>query len=157
MTSFTSGSFARYLNRMPFEQRGEGLKKILPHCTQRFQELAGETLSLISTIRKEFEDQRFDAELGSMVANLARLAEGNRELFHRSEAFGTDEQKGSMKRLLDKQITSLEAMHGNLKSFSGNLALIEASADQGAAPAEDLKFINQGFQEIIKELENEKR
>jgi hypothetical protein len=148
-----SPAFGRFVDRMPFEDRDKELARILPGCTPRFRELAGACRGMVRRIREEFREQHADAELGAIVGNLVRLANANRELVHRSESFGTAEQKASMQRMLERQVSSLEMMEGHLRAFSGNLALIEAKAEE-TPPAEGLRFINQGLEDALKELDH---
>ena len=151
--TLSSPAFSRYVNRMPFEERGRELKRLLPGCTPRFRELAHECIALTERIRAEFKDKSSDDEIGAIIGNLRLLSEANGELLQRSRAFGTREQKEAMDRLLGRQESSLETMHGQLKAFSGNLTLLEARTEQQAAPTDDLRFINQGLEEAIKELD----
>jgi hypothetical protein len=152
--NLSSPALKEFLNRMPYESRGRELKRLLPGCTRRFRELGAECLSLTEKIGAEFGDQGDDAELGSIVGNLVRLAESNRELRERSQAFGTAEQKNAMDRLLDRQLASLENILTQLKAFSGNLTLLRATTEQGAVSVDDLRAINQGLEEALKEVDN---
>ena len=132
-------------------QRASQLKRILPGCTERFRGLAEQCMGLIETVGKEFRDQRYESELATLVGNLQRLAESNAELHHRWKAFGTSDQKAAMERHLDAQEGSLATMQASLKELAGNLALIEAAADQETASTEGLRDINRGLEELMKE------
>jgi hypothetical protein len=151
--ALASPAFRTYVNRMPFEERAAALQKLLPGCAPKFRELTGECLALTGRIRSEFKSQDSDAEIGALIGNLRRLAEANRELLGRSRAFGTQAQKDDMQRLMRRQEESLATMLDHLKAFSGNLTLLEARTEQQALPVDDLRFINQGLEEAIKEFD----
>jgi hypothetical protein len=151
--AIASPGFGAYVNRMPFEERAASLQKLLPGCAPKFRELAEECLALTRRIQAEFKGRDSDAEIGALIGNLRRLAEANRELLGRSHAFGTQAQKDDMQRLMRRHEESLSTMHEHLKAFSGNLTLLEARSEQQALPMDDLRFINQGLEEAIKEFD----
>ena len=155
--ALTSPGFRAYVNRTPLEEKRAQIARILPGCTERFRDLARQCVALIQTVGKEFSDQRYDEELGSLVNNLLRLAEANAELNHRIGAFGTAGQKASMQKALETQADSLSRMQSSLKELAGNLSLIEAAADQQSASTEGLRDINAGLEEMMKELGNESK
>jgi len=152
--ALTSPAFRAYVNRTPLEEERARIARILPGCTERFQDLARQCMTLIQTVGKEFRDQRYEGELGALVNNLLRLAEANAELNHRVGAFGTAGQKASMQEALEAQADSLARMHSSLKELAGNLSLIEATAEQQSASSEGLHDINAGLEEMMKEWRN---
>ena len=152
--SLTSPAFRAYVNRTPLEEKRAQIARMLPGCTERFQDLARQCMALIQTVGREFRDQRYEEELGNLVNNLLRLAEANAELNHRTGAFGTAGQKSSMQKALDAQADSLSRMQSSLKELAGNLSLIEAAADQQSASTEGLRDINAGLEELMKEWSN---
>jgi len=153
--AFTSPGFRKYVNRTPLQERASELKKLLPRCTKRFRELAEQSMTLLEKVGKEFKDQRYDSELAALVSNLVRLTGSNAELHERWKDFGTPEQKAAMERHLEAQARSLLTMQAGLKELAGNLALVEAAADQQGASAAGLRDINQGLEEMMKELSDE--
>jgi hypothetical protein len=153
--SLTAPAFRAYVNRTPLQEKREQIGRILPGCTERFQDLARQCMTLIQSVGKEFRGQRYDEELGTLVNNLLRLAESNAELNHRIRAFGTSAQKADMQKALDAQADSLSRMQSSLKELAGNLSLIEAAADQQEASTEGLRDINAGLEELMKEWSNE--
>jgi hypothetical protein len=155
--ALTSPRFRAYVNRGPHEEIRERLRGILPRCTERFQQGARESLALIDDVAREFRDQAYGEELGTLVNTLGRLAESNAELTHRLRTFGTDTQKKQMQRALDAQVESLGRMQASLKELAGNLSLIEAASDQQAASSGSLRDINAGLEEVMKELSSEPR
>ncbi len=146
-----SQAFGRFVNALPSEERNAEIHRILPSCTERFRDLARQCLALIDRIGKEFKDQDYGEELGTLVSNLRRLAESNSELNRRWQAFGTPEQKRAMGQRLEAQAGSLQTMLGSLKELAGNLSLIEASSEPSTASAAGIRDINRGLEELMKE------
>jgi hypothetical protein len=155
--ALTSPRFRAYVNRTPLQEKKAALSGLLPGCTDRFQDLAHQCMTLIESVGREFNDQRYDEELGNLVNNLVRLAESNGELAHRWKAYGTASQKADMQRALDAQADSLAKMQTSLRELAGNLSLIEAAADQQAASMEGLHDINSGLEELMKEWSSESK
>jgi hypothetical protein len=151
-----SASFRAYVNRAPLSERQRRLRAALPGCTTRFRDLALANLALIGSVGREFPDQRYDEELGTLSGTLARLAEANAELAHRARAYGSSAQKAQMERALEAQAASLSRMETSLRELAGNLALVEAQTDARDTSAEGLRDINESLEELLKEWSREK-
>lgn len=148
-----SKQFQSKLNRMPYEDKEKNARKILRECPPAFRTPALESLDLIAKINADFQSSQYEEDLALMTVNLLNLAKNHQQLYKRYQHFGTTEQKASMKTLLEKQIGSMNSTLKTLKTFGGNLTLLDAGSDQPVS--DELKFINQGLKEVIQEFEND--
>ncbi|NJL59900.1 MAG: hypothetical protein HC887_09915 [Desulfobacteraceae bacterium] len=87
-----------------------------------------------------------------MLINLTDLTRNHLQLYSRSRQFGTDEQQQAMMGLIQQQIRSVEESLTALKRFSGNLTLFDSQINTQKDIDEELKLINQGLQEAIREV-----
>jgi hypothetical protein len=87
-----------------------------------------------------------------LMKNLSELAHNHLQLYSRSREFGTEEQKKEMEELILRQIKSVEDSFIALKRFSGNLTLFDSQLTGQKEIDAELKNINQGLQEAIKEV-----
>jgi len=153
--AFSSPALRGRLATMPYERQAEGLRRTLAGCAAEFREMALECAALVERISAEFKEDS-QLELGLVLANLSTLAVSNRELVERARAFGTEEQKARMRRLMDRQLDSVRGALKSLQAFSGNLTLLEARADRSTVDTDQLKYVNEGLQEVLQELSDER-
>ncbi len=132
------------------------LKKILKTGSPDFRAPAEKSLALIRKISVSFPDDTYTGELDLMLQNIHFLAESNAELYRRTGSFGTEDQKESMNRLLARQVNSINNTYEILQRFSGNLTLMDANVNEQALNQNlELKLINQGLQDTIREIQND--
>ncbi len=147
-----SEEFRRRYNRMPEESDSNDLEKLMSQCHPEFARAVRECLILIEKIRKEFQKQAFQGEVEGLLSNLTELTRNHLQLYSRSRQFGTDEQQKEMQGLILQQIRSVEESLTALKRFSGNLTLFDSQINTQKDIDEELKLINQGLQEAIREV-----
>ncbi len=148
-----SKAFKQHLNTMPYEEQINELKNILKECPPNFSDIAGKCIDLIQKVKKDFTDQHYSYEMDYMVSNIVNLSENHKQLYQRYLNFGTEEQKQNMKVMLNSQIKSINNTLNTLKTFSGNLTLLDANAEKSAEAAGELKEINKSLKEVIEELD----
>jgi hypothetical protein len=151
--SIKSGAFKEHLNKMPYEEQISELKEILKECPQDYRKIAGACIELIQKVKADFKDQRYSYEMDYMVSNIINLSENHKQLYKRYLDFGNQEQKQNMKNILDSQMKSIANTLNTLKTFSGNLTLLDANAEKSAEAAGELKEINKSLKEVIEELD----
>lgn len=147
-----SEEFRRRYNRMPDETDSNDLEKLMSQCHPEFARAVRECLIMIEKIRKEFQRQAFQGEVEGLLINLTDLTRNHLQLYSRSRQFGTDEQQQTMQELIRQQIRSVEESLTALKRFSGNLTLFDSQINTQKDIDEELKLINQGLQEAIREV-----
>jgi hypothetical protein len=147
-----SETFWRRYNRMPEEIDNDELGKLLLGCHPAFRQAATECLIMVKKIRKEFKGKSFQDEVDWLMKNLTDLAQNHIQLYSRSREFGTEEQKQAMNDLIGQQVKSVEDSLVALKRFSGNLTLFDSQLNTQKEIDAELKTINQGLQEAIKEV-----
>ncbi len=147
-----SEEFRRRYNRMPDEIDRDDLEKLVSQCHPEFARYVRECLIMIGKIRKEFQRQAFQGEVEGLLMNLTDLTRNHLQLYSRSRQFGTDEQQQAMQELIRQQIGSVEESLTALKRFSGNLTLFDSQINTQKDIDEELKLINQGLQEAIREV-----
>jgi hypothetical protein len=150
--AFKSKAFRERLNRMPYEDQGKEVETIIRDCPEAFRAPALESIKLIRGINTEFAGKAYGYELEMMLSNIRGLAQSHRTLWSRSRQFGDAAQQKKMNALLESQVTAVNGALGTLRTLSGNLTLLEANAEQSQAAADELKDINEGLKEVIKEL-----
>lgn len=147
-----SEEFRRRYNRMPDETDSDDLEKLVSQCHPEFTRAVRECLMMIEKTRKEFQKQAFQGEVEGLLINLKELTRNHLQLYSRSRQFGTDEQQQAMMGLIRQQIRSVEESLTALKRFSGNLTLFDSQINTQKDIDEELKLINQGLQEAIREV-----
>lgn len=152
---FRSGDFQRRYRRRQDMDRIEEIRNLLTGCLPDFQKPALECLALAEKIRQEFSESSFQDEVDTLLTNLAELTHNHVELLDRSGKFGTDQQKASMKGLLDHQTASVRSALTALKRFSGNLTLFDTHLKDRQEIDGELKAINSGLQDAIQEVHHE--
>ncbi|MBN2351291.1 MAG: hypothetical protein JXD23_01895 [Spirochaetales bacterium] len=153
--AFKSEAFRARLNRMPYENDGKETASLLGECPERFRRPALESVGLIGKINAEFPDRAYSAELDLMLMNIRELAKNHKTLWTRSQSFGNAAQRKEMEQILENQTATIASTLATLKTFSGNLTLLEADAAQtgnavglrNAAGA--LKDLNSGLKEVL--------
>jgi hypothetical protein len=150
-----SDVFSRKYNQIPDAIRMEELEKLLGLCLPSFKKPAQECLALAHKIREEFKDETFLGQVDDLLQNLGELARNHSELLERSQKFGTEKQRLTMLRLLEDQTRSVEGSLTALKGFSGNLTLFDLHAKDQKEIDRELKDINLGLQEAIKEVQHD--
>ncbi len=146
-----SDSFGRRYYGLPAAVEEGDLKRLLDRCEPDFQTPALACLALAHRIRNEFKAERFHDEVDAVLRNLGELARNHVELRHRAQTFGTAAQKQTMGRMLRGQAESVEGALDALKKFSGNLTLFDLQVRDQAEIDTELKAINMGLQEAMKE------
>jgi hypothetical protein len=152
--AFHSKAFKNYCMKKPEMERYNELNSIFKDCPDNFKNPAEECVELIRKMKDEFSDMHYDYEMDEMLLNIKILAENHRELYLRYLKFGTRKQKTEMKALLDSQVSSIQNTLTTLKSFSGNLSLLDAETSGGLNPISELKYTNEDLKKAIEELDN---
>jgi hypothetical protein len=150
--AFKSEAFRRRLNRMPYEDRGREVTELVRDCPEQFRRPALESINLIRRIESEFTGRTYSTELTLMLDNIHELTKSHRTLWIRSREFGDAAQKKRMDALLAGQVAAVNGALATLRTFSGNLTLLEANEERSRAATDELKDINEGLKEVIKEL-----
>jgi hypothetical protein len=148
-----SGAFRQRYTQLPHELELKELNKLLESCAETFRRPAQECLALLESTRREFQSQAFQSELDLIFYNLSDLSRNHVLLYGRRNQFGTDEQKRTMQSILQQQVRSVENSLSALRSFSGNLTLLDAHPEDHAKMGSNLKAINQELQNVIQEVE----
>ncbi len=152
VVAFKSEAFKKRLNRMPYEDRGKEVAELVRDCPEQFRRPALESIELIRRIDNEFAGRAYRGELALMLSNIHELAQNHRTLWTRSRQFGDVAQKKKMDTMLEGQIAAVNGALATLRTFSGNLTLLEANEEGSRAATNELKDINEGLKEVIKEL-----
>lgn len=152
---FRSDVFQKKYRSVPEEIETVDLENLLQDCTPSFRKPAMACLILARKIHEKFKTQAFHDEVNSLLQHLAELAVNHKELLERSREFGTDEQKQAMERLLQQQAETVEASLSALKRFSGNLTLFDLHFKDQKEIDGEIKAINLGLQEAIREIQHE--
>ena len=149
---FKSGAFRQRYTQLPYELERKELKALLESSAAPFRKPALELLELLNNTRLEFQSQSFQSELDSMFFNLADLSRNHVQLFNRVHQFGTEKQQAKMVDILQQQERSVKNSLEALRSFSGNLTLLDAHPEDHAKMGGNLKAINQELQNVIQEV-----
>ncbi len=147
-----SEEFRRLYHGLPEALEEGDLKRLLAFCEPGFREPALECLALAEKIRREFKDQGFIEEVDSMLTHLFQLTRNHTELYQRAQTFGTEDQKEAMRRMLSRQAASVEDALTAMKRFSGNLTLFDLRMKDQKEIDTELKAINMGLQDALKEV-----
>ncbi|GBC63933.1 hypothetical protein DENIS_4933 [Desulfonema ishimotonii] len=150
-----SDVFRRKYNHIPEIPEIRSLEALLVPCHPSFRQPATECLALVGKIRKEFRAGAFQEEVDALLRNLAELARNHTELLERSRQFGTQQQKEAMARLLKEQGQSVDSSLTALRRFSGNLTLFDTHIRDQTEIDGELKAINVGLQEAIREIQHD--
>jgi len=148
-----SGAFRQRYTQLPHELEQKELKKLLASCAETFRQPAQECLDLLESTRREFQSQSFQSELDRIFYNLFDLSRNHVLLYTRLQQFGTDEQKRTMQSILQQQVRSVKNSLTALRSFSGNLTLLDAHPEDYEKMGSNLKAINEELQNVIQEVE----
>jgi hypothetical protein len=145
--------FRQHYNQMPYETDLKELEKTLASCSEAFRKPAQECLALLAKIRREFHQAAtFQAELDRIFQNLFDLSRNHGQFYARTKEFGSAQQKQTMQNVLQQQVLSVENSLTALKTFSGNLTLLDTHPEEYNNMGNDLKTINQGLQNVIQEV-----
>ncbi len=147
-----SQAFRQLYMRLPNELDMKELKKLLRTCSDSFRKPAQECLALLDNTRQEFQSQTFQSELDRIFQNLFDLSRNHSLLYARLQQFGTTQQQKAMQHILQQQVRSVENSLTALKTFSGNLTLLDAHPEDYERMGSDLKAINQELQNVIQEV-----
>lgn len=149
-----SETFRRRYHGVPEALDAGDLRRLLDQCDPTFQKPALECLTVAERIRKEFKGQAFLEDVDAMLQNLGELARNHAELRHRSQAFGTQQQRQTMKELLQQQARSVDGTLVALKRLGGNLTLFDLRVKDQREIDGELKAINAGLQDAMKEVDD---
>ncbi len=144
--------FRRRYHGVPDALDEGDLRRLLDGCDPAFRTPALECLALAAQIRREFKDQAFLDEVDGVLQNLGELARNHTELFHRSRTFGTDQQQRTMQGMLQQQARSVDGALVALKRLGGNLTLFDLQVKDQREIDGELKAINAGLQDAMKEV-----
>jgi hypothetical protein len=148
-----SPDFRQRYNQMPYETDLKELEKTLASCSEAFRKPAQECLALLAKIRREFRQAAtFQDELDRIFQNLFDLSRNHVQFYARTKEFGSAQQKQTMQNVLKQQVLSVENSLTALKTFSGNLTLLDTHPEEYDNMGNDLKTINQGLQNVIQEV-----
>jgi len=147
-----SETFWRRYNRMPEEMDTDEFKASLKDAHPAFIQAVEKCMEMVHKIQKEFKSKSFQGEVDWLMKSLTDLTQNHIQLYSRSREFGTEEQKQEMNNLIGQQIKSVEDSLVALKRFSGNLTLFDSQINAQKEIDAELKAINQGLQEAIKEV-----
>lgn len=149
-----SETFRRRYHGVP-DALGEGdLRRLLDECDPTFRKPALECLAVARRIREEFRGQAFLEDVDAVLRNLGELARNHAELRHRSRDFGTDQQRQTMNELLRNQGRSVDGALVALKRLGGNLTLFDLRVKDQREIDGELKAINAGLQDAMKEVDH---
>jgi hypothetical protein len=147
--AFKSADFRKRLNTMPYENQGKEVTALVSDCPEPFKKPALDSIRLIQKINLEFPERTYSSELDMMLLNIRELSRNHKTLWTRSQDFGDAAQKKKMDAILGDQLKAIDTTLSTLKTFSGNLTLIEADASQTTSAAGELKDLNEGLKEVI--------
>jgi xanthine/uracil/vitamin C permease (AzgA family) len=151
-----SREYRDFLDKTGLDENRRELFTHVNRCPVGFGKMFREAVDLIDLIKKEFTTDASGYELDFLLANLSNLCKDTASLYERSGKFGDETQKARMKQLLAGNVEKLSSVLGSLKTLSGNLTLINSSAGEADGVVEELKSINLGLSEAIKETSDEK-
>jgi hypothetical protein len=140
--------YNRYKDDVPLEN----FRKTLGKCHPAFAKAAADCLAMVQKIQKEFEDRSFHEDVSGLLLNLQYLTANHLLLYQRYRQFGTADQKKDMERLIFEQVDSVNNSLSALMRFSGNLTLFDSKVGGQTEIDAELKLINQGLQEAMKEI-----
>ncbi|MFP4388061.1 MAG: hypothetical protein ACLFPR_03815 [Desulfococcaceae bacterium] len=149
-----SDIFRRRYHVVPEALDAADLRRLLEDCGPAFRKPALECLALAERIREEFQGQAFLDDVDAVLQNLGELARNHRELLQRSQTFGTDQQRETMKALLHQQAQSVDGALVALKRLGGNLTLFDLRLKDQREIDGELKAINAGLQDAMKEVDH---
>lgn len=149
---FTSNTFRQIVQQLPYKANVHSLETVLKSCSPAFRKPAQECLALLDRTRQEFQSQTFHSELDLIFQNLYDLSQNHAQLYTRVQTFGTADQKRTMQHLLQQQISSVENSLNSLKTFSGNLTLLDTNPIDHEQMGNSLKAINDELQHVIQEV-----
>jgi hypothetical protein len=147
-----SNVFRALYNQLPYKTDMEALEKLLKSCSESFGRPARECVALLDKTRQEFQSRVFQSELDGIFQNLSDLSQNHAQLYSRFQQFGTAQQKQTMQDILKQQVRSVENSLTALKTFSGNLTLLDTHPEDYEKMGSDLKAINQELQNVIQEV-----
>ena len=148
----TSATFRQLAQQLPYKANVHSLAAVLKSCSPAFQKPAQECLALLDRTRQEFQSRTFHNELDRIFQNLYDLSQNHAQLYTRVQKFGTAEQKRTMQHLIQQQVQSVENSLNSLKTFSGNLTLLDTNPGDYEQMGNDLKAINDELQHVIQEV-----
>ncbi len=148
----TSKTFRQLIEQQPYKANMNTLAATLKSCSPAFRKPAQDCLALLDRTRQEFQSQTFHSELDRIFQNLYDLSQNHAQLYTRVQKFGTAEQKRTMQHLIKQQVQSVENTLNSLKTFSGNLTLLDTNPDEYEQMGNDLKAINDELQHVIQEV-----
>lgn len=147
-----SGTFRSLVRQQPYKTTMDSLNATLKSCSPAFRKPAQDCLALLDRTRQEFQSATFHSELDRIFQNLYDLSINHAQLYTRVKKFGTAEQKRTMQHLLQQQVRSVENSLNSLKTFSGNLTLLDTNPGDYEQMGNDLKAINSELQHVIQEV-----
>lgn len=147
-----SKTFRQIAQQLPYKADVHTLTTILKSCSPAFRKPAEDCLALLDRTRQEFQSQTFHGELDRIFQNLYDLSQNHAQLYTRVQKFGTAEQKRTMQHLVQQQVQSVENSLNALKTFSGNLTLLDTNPGDYEQMGNDLKAINDELQHVIQEV-----
>jgi hypothetical protein len=127
----------------------KSIEKLLKNASPDYAVIAKKMLILSDKILSEFEDQSLVNEVESLLENIKTLTSENKILYKRWKDFGDESQKMQMDKMLSKQLQSIKASLQSLKTFSGNLALLDVKSSITEKENAEIKAINLALTEII--------
>jgi len=148
----TSKTFRQLIEQQPYKANMNTLAVTLKSCSPAFRKPAQDCLALLDRTRQEFQSQTFHSELDRIFQNLYDLSRNHAQLNTRVKKFGTVEQKRTMQHLITQQVQSVQNSLNSLKTFSGNLTLLDTNPDDYEQMGNDLKAINDELQHVIQEV-----
>ncbi len=148
----TSKTFRQLIEQQPYKANMHTLETTLKSCSPAFRKPAQDCLVLLDRTRQEFQSQTFHSELDRIFQNLYDLSQNHAQLYTRVQKFGTAEQKHTMQHLITQQVQSVQNSLNSLKTFSGNLTLLDTNPDDYEQMGNDLKAINDELQHVIQEV-----
>ncbi len=149
---FTSKTFRQLAQQQPYRANMQTLSTTLKSCSPAFRQPAQACLALLDRTRQEFQSQSFHSELDRIFQNLYDLSHNHAQLYTRVQKFGTADQQRTMQHLIQQQVQSVENTLNSLKTFSGNLTLLDTNPGDYEQMGNDLKAINDELQHVIQEV-----
>ena len=139
--------FLSAASRRAFEARLAG-------SSSEFGPVALDCWRAAERIKQEFNAKGFSDDVDAALANLVKLTDNHVKLYSLCERFGDDEQKREMHRRIEKQVEHVETTRNGLLRLGGNIVLLEANAMNQDEIGAELRTINAGLEDAIREMDD---
>ena len=142
-----SPAFLTEISRREFEKRLEG-------SFADFARVARDCWRVADRIKKEFGTEGFSGDVDDALAKLVKFADSHVKLHTLYQRFGDEEQKREMRQKIQKQVEHVEETRKSLLRLGGNIVLLEADTLSKDEISAELRTINAGLEDAIREMED---